>query len=235
MGNKLKDSLGDRMKSSYEDRTRFLLPRRSYTIIRLDGKAFHTYTRGCNKPFDFKLIEAFRGAAKILFDQIQGAQFGYLQSDELSILVTDFVTVDTDAWFDGNIQKIVSISSSILTEAFNRLHGKGKAYFDARVFTIPDEIEVENYFIWRQMDWNRNAIQMLARAHFSHKQCEKKNVAMLKEMLLKEKGVNWEDVLPLHSGIRHGYLISNKNIEGIDFLTMRSALKYFIPKRWPEP
>lgn len=201
----MSDELGDRMKKQYEDRTRYLIPRRTYTIIRLDGKAFHTFTRsGFAKPFDWSLMYYMDETAKFLCKEIQGAKFAYVQSDEISILLTDFETIHTDAWFDGNIQKMASVSAGLATAAFNKVYLKDwdlKIHdletklpsFDARVFSVPDATEVANYFIWRQQDAVRNSIQMAARAVFSHKECNDKNCDELQEMLFKEKGINWSE------------------------------------------
>ena len=192
----MKDDLGNRMKEQYENRTRYFLPRRTYSIIRVDGKAFHTLTRGCAKPFDRTLMTAMQQTAVRLCREIQGARFAYTQSDEISILMCDFDKITTSAWFDGNLQKIVSISSAVATAEFNKnwdCLGQGKsALFDARVFTIPDAVEVENYFIWRQQDATRNSIEMAARALYSHKELHKKNGKVLQDMMHR-KGVNWND------------------------------------------
>jgi tRNA(His) 5'-end guanylyltransferase len=120
----MQDDLGDRMKGNYEDRTRIMLPRRTYTIIRLDGKAFHTYTKGLQKPFDKGLSEDMDNAIIAIMSEIQGAVFAYTQSDEISILVTDFALPTTSAWFDGNLQKMVSVSASLITGEFNRLRAR---------------------------------------------------------------------------------------------------------------
>ena len=176
----MKDELGDRMKSQYEDRTRFFLPRRTYTIIRVDGKAFHTLTKNFKRPFDRTLMDMMDATAKALCKEIQGSCFAYTQSDEISVLLTDFEKITTCAWFDGNIQKMVSVAAACATMAFNEelmrrgLANNHKAMFDARVFTIPDAVEVENYFVWRQNDASRNSVQMAARAAYSHKELEGK-------------------------------------------------------------
>lgn len=192
-----RDSLGDRMKGQYEDRTRYMLPRRSYCVIRVDGKAFHTYTRGCEKPNDKRLAECMDVTAMALCEKAQGAQFAYVQSDEISVLLTDFALPTTDAWFDGNLQKVCSVSASIATAAFNEKAAEhvlpSMALFDSRVFCIPDPVEVENYFIWRQQDATRNSIQGLLQANFSPKQCHGVNMAEAQEMLFAEKGINWND------------------------------------------
>ena len=189
-----RDPLGSRMKGQYEHRARVLLPRRTYTLIRVDGKAFHTYTKGCQRPFDEALMRHMDYAAVELCRQAQGAQVGFVQSDEISVLLTDFASEKTDAWFDGNIQKIASISASIVTAHFNALRaGHGVAYFDARVWSVPDPTEVENYFIWRQQDATRNSISMLAQHHFSHADLQSKSGAEMQEMLMHWHNVNWND------------------------------------------
>lgn len=190
------ESLGDRMKGQYEDRSRFMLTRRTFTILRADGKAFHTFTRRFEKPYDLRIVEAMDAAMLALCEEAQGATFGYVQSDEISVLLADFQTVNTDAWFDGNLQKIVSVAASVCTRAFNDIigvMGAGGALFDCRAFTIPDPVEVVNYFIWRQQDATRNSIQGLAQAHFSAKQLHGVNNEQAQEMLFREKGINWND------------------------------------------
>lgn len=119
----MKDPIGDRMKSLYEDRTRFSLPGKNYIIIRLDGKAFHTLTKQLKfkKPFDDNFIEMMNETTKYLCKNIQGVVLGYVQSDEISLVLQDFKNINTTAWFDGNVQKIASISASMATAVFNSL------------------------------------------------------------------------------------------------------------------
>jgi len=160
-----KISIGTRMKNNYEDRYRFKLTRRMPVIIRLDGKAFHTLTRNCQKPFDDLFNNAMIFVMSHLLGEFQGAKCGYQQSDEISILLTDFDALQTEAWFDYNIQKIASVSAGYASAWFTShyLNDGEIAVFDSRVFNIPKE-EVCNYFIWRQKDWLRNSIQMIGRA-----------------------------------------------------------------------
>jgi tRNA(His) 5'-end guanylyltransferase len=221
----MKDELGDRMKSQYEDRTRFSLPRRTYTIIRLDGKAFHTYTRGLKKPFDRDLYEDMDNAIIAMLPEIQGAVFAYTQSDEISILLTDFALPTTSAWFDANLQKMCSVGASIITAEFNRvrmlrhrplkcppLDGSERlclsevpmAYFDARVFTIPDRTEVMNYFIWRNQDCSRNSVSMVAQQNFSHTELQGVSTTGIHDML-HAKGINW--ATDFSDGEKNGRLI----------------------------
>lgn len=188
----MRDNLGDRMKDFYESRTKIFLPRRTYAIIRIDGKAFHTYTKGLDRPFDGQLISDMDETACYLCKEIQGAKLGFVQSDEISILLTDFDKLTTDAWFDGNIQKIASISAGMATGKFNMLRPGKIAIFDSRVFTIPSVTEVENYFIWRQQDTVRNSISSVAQSLYSSKELHKINTTEMQEMCFK-KGINWND------------------------------------------
>ena len=196
------DALGDRMKSQYENRTRYYLPRRTYTIVRVDGKAFHTLTRGMEKPFDNHFANCMTGTCEYLFDEMGGSQLAYVQSDEISVLLTDFKEIDTQAWFDGNLQKICSVSASIATAYFNhKISGMDRivpfAHFDSRVFTISDRNEVSNYFVWRTRDAIRNSINMLGQAHFSRNDLDGKNTTEVQDMLMT-KGINWNDIHPRH-------------------------------------
>lgn len=219
-----KDDIGERFKTHYENRWRFMLPRRTYTIIRIDGRAFHTYTRGCERPFDFELIRCFQQTALKMCGSLSGCQFAYGQSDEFSFLLTDFATIHTQAWFDGNLQKIVSITASEFTMWFNVQvpFSRRDAMFDARAFIVPDPEEVANYFIWRQQDATRNSIQMAAQALYSPKELHEKNTDDMQEMLFA-KGVNWND-----------YPIVAKRGTGILKKAVGSTTKTYTDKRTNE-
>ena len=190
------------MKNNYENRHRTKLIRRVPVIIRLDGKAFHTLTRFCDKPFDAGFIAAMEETALNLCNEIQGAKCAYVQSDEISILLTDFDTLVTEAWFDYNLQKIVSVSAAMASVYFSKSWFFNNCFFDSRAFNIPKE-EVANYFVWRQQDWIRNSVQMLARVYYSHKELHKKNTNDIHEMLY-QKGVNWAKTDPV---LRNGTFI----------------------------
>ncbi len=214
------DELGQRMKDDYELRTRTLLPRRTYTLMRLDGKAFHTYTKGFERPYDLRLMRIMDNTAIALCEHIQNAKMAFVQSDEITILLTDFDTIKTDAWFGGNVQKMTSVSASIATAAFNNgmyldeeiLAPMSKvAYFDSRVWTMPTAQEVMNNFIWRQQDATRNSIQMAAQSMYSQKQLHGKNTSELQELMF-QKGVNW-DKYPV--GFKRGRIILKEKIEKV--------------------
>lgn len=188
------DKLGDRIKQDFEDRTRFLLPRRTYGVLRLDGKAFHTYTKGCQQPFDAQLMQDMDQTAIAVCEQVQGAKIAFVQSDEITVVFTDFDTVETHQWFNGNIQKISSVSASMATAYFNQLRASyGKlAFFDARVFAVPIRLEVFNTLLWRQIDAAKNSVQMVARHYLGHKICQGQSTQQLKDLLRKNQ-TPWEN------------------------------------------
>jgi len=220
----MKDDLGERMKE-YEQVTRNTLPKRSYTIIRVDGKAFHTYTKGLERPFDVGLTEDMDATAIALCKGIQNAKFAYVQSDEISVLIADTENINTQPWFGNNIQKMCSISASIATDAFNRARlmrklvvadGAGRfvvteddlinqklALFDSRVYQIPQREEVKNYFIWRQKDCVRNSISSAAQSMYSSKELHRKSTSDMQEMMF-QKDTNWNDY---EDGFKRGRLI----------------------------
>ena len=211
-----RDDLGNRMKIFYEEVPKTRLMRRCPVICRIDGKAFHTFTRGFKRPFDDVFIMTMQETAKYLCENIQGCQLAYTQSDEISLLLIDYQRFETSAWFDYEIQKMCSISASMATVAFNKifrdmvgeLHIKGSleeeyscilykaaqkgAMFDSRVFNIPRE-EATNYFYWRQLDASRNSIQMVGQANFSHRELQFKSCNDIQDMLMTQKGINWND------------------------------------------
>lgn len=196
------NSIGDRIKK-YEEVSRGVLSPRSYVVIRVDGKAFHTFTKHCDKPFDLKLIEAMVATGEKCAKEMQGFKVGYHQSDEFTFILSDLDSYESELWFDREIQKLVSVSASMFTAYFNEIYGSKNAMFDSRAFNVPAE-DVSNVLIWRMRDWERNSIQMLARAHYSAKELHNKKTADLHE-LLYEKGVNWAELSPQ---LKNGTLIT---------------------------
>ena len=219
MGNR--DSLGNRMKEYYESIPKTKLMRRTPVAIRIDGRSFHTFTRGFKKPFDNILRESMEETMLYLCKNIQGCVLGYHQSDEITLILIDYKTLESDAWFDFEVQKLCSISASMATMKFNQIFNQkvydyvtpmteennleekdycgaltkavfAGAQFDARCFNIPRE-EVCNLIYWRQLDAIRNSIQMVGQANFSHKQLQNKNCTEIKAMLMAEKGIDWNN------------------------------------------
>ena len=189
------DDFGKRMKT-YENSYRFTLPRRMPVILRIDGCHFHTFTKGMDKPFDDKLIEAFWETCKFLGENIMGAKLIYHQSDEISILITNYDTIQTDSWFSNNLQKMASVSASMAAAKFNEVIRKSYpdkelAFFDSRAWVIPQD-EVNNYFTWRQQDASKNSISMAAFANFAHEDLHGLSGNQMQEKLFSEKGINWD-------------------------------------------
>ena len=205
----MNDSLGNRMKE-YEGVPANVLIRKLPVIIRLDGQAFHTFTRTMDKPYDVGFSEVMWTTAVRLCEKVQGCQLAYVQSDEISLLLVDYKKIQSDPWFGYKVQKVVSSAAAIATAAFIRaydsdreeVYGRETAgarfevqpTFDSRCYNLPKE-EVSNYFIWRQRDSERNSIQGLAPAQFSHKDLQNLNNSQLQEKLFSERGINW-DKLP---------------------------------------
>lgn len=192
----------ERRMKQYEAVSSLVLPRRMPFIIRIDGKAFHTFTKGMAKPWDNGLISSLLTTAMMLCRNIQVAKLAYWQSDEISILATDYDSLKTDSWLGKKVQKIVSVSASIATACFNcvireEYPDHPLAFFDARVFVLPRD-EVCNYFVWRQQDAVRNSIQSLAQAHFSHKELHGLSCNLLQDKLMTEKNINWNSLCSLY-------------------------------------
>lgn len=207
-------AIGDRMKLNYEQRHKHLLTKRMPVIVRVDGKAFHTFTRRakCRKPFCDWLMNSMVTAAMRLAKEMQGFKAAYVQSDEASFFMADYDTFATCGWFDYEQNKIESISASIMTSAFNRAFNSSvdsgiDANFDARAFNVPRE-EVANYFLWRALDWERNSVAMYCNSVCSHREMHGKGRADQHEML-HAKGMNWTTDLTARQ--RNGtWLISQK-------------------------
>lgn len=245
-----KDSLGDRMKQ-YEYVTRNYLTRKLPVIIRIDGKAFHSFTRGFKKPFDEVFVKSMQDTMKYLCENIQGCVLGYTQSDEITLVLVDYQSREASAWFDNNIQKMASVSASMATMAFNRFFReeidkyvvlpnasgvqcnwylaatiKG-AMFDSRVFTLPKE-EVVNCLIWRQQDATRNSIQSVGQANFSHNELHGKSCDDIQDMLMIQKGINWNDY-PTH--LKRGSCCI-KHEEVVDIVTENYTFPAVRRKKW---
>ncbi|MCI3277592.1 tRNA(His) guanylyltransferase Thg1 family protein [Streptomyces cylindrosporus] len=185
-------ALAERMKR-HEAAHRSVLPRRTYTLLRVDGRSFHSYLRGAQKPFDTEFMADMDAVAEALCGEITGSVCAYTQSDEISVLVTDFAVENTEPWFGGVTAKWLSLSAALATAVLNERRPGARALFDARVFTLSDPVEVANYLIWRQRDTVRNSIAMAAQAHFSHKRLQGVSAGGMQELLWSEAGVNWND------------------------------------------
>jgi tRNA(His) 5'-end guanylyltransferase len=188
----MSDDFGDRMKmyEGIEAKRAFMpgLP----ICVRIDGRAFHTFTRGMKRPFDTDMANAMIETMKYLVEQTY-ACIGYTQSDEITLIIRD----DVEPLFGGRISKLTSILASMATAKFNEvIHktypNKPLAQFDCRCWQVPNRTEAANELLWRELDATKNSISMAARAYYSDKQLLNKNGSEKQDMLM-EKGVNWND------------------------------------------
>jgi len=240
--------LAERMKG-YEKRNRYYLQRRMPVILRLDMRAGHSFTRGFERPFDEVFIKSMQDTTKYLCENIQNCKLSYQQSDEITLLLIDYDKLNTDCFFDYRVDKLCSIAASMATMAFNKFFrdnvgdylyenyddqyladyikilqnavDKG-AMFDARCFNIPKE-EVTNLVYWRQLDASRNSIQMVGQANFSHKELQNKSCNDIQDMLMTQKGINWND-LPTYQK-RGSCCVRNKIVIETDSVMATAQLR----------
>lgn len=215
------DTLGDRMKS-YEQVTRTVLLPHSWTVLRVDGRAFHAYLRRADKPFDLDFIRDMQLVGADLCREVSGVVYTYGQSDEISLILSD-VDQQSQPWFGGVAQKMASVAAGVATASLIGQRGwSGRPHFDARVFTLPSVVEVANYLIWRQRDAVRNSISMAAQAKFSHAALHGKNSNDMQEMLWAEHGVNWNDY---PDECRRGWVVTRAVREGeVTFTDRRTGV-----------
>jgi len=235
-----KSSLGDRMKS-YENVSRTFLMPKSYVCIRVDGRAFHSWTVGLDRPFDTGLFEDMDLTATYLCENIQNAKIGYVQSDEITIITSNFDSYESETFFGGNIQKISSIVASMATAKFNDLRKtrlntigikrgpENLATFDCRCWNVPNQWEAYNTLIWRQQDAIRNSLSSVAQSLFSHKELHGKNQSMMHEML-HEKSINW--ATDYTDGQKNGRLIIRETFELTETNSDGENKQYIPRKRW---
>lgn len=217
----MKDDIGDRMKG-YESESDTSVALDKPIIVRIDGKRFSRYTAKFKKPFDDRITDAMINVTEALIKQTH-AHLGYTQSDEITLI---FLPKEgkTNIMFEGRVQKIVSVFASIATVAFAQHigeHSKESAYFDARVWNVPDEGEAANTLLWRVMDAERNAVSSIFRHRVGHAQMQNKNV---KEMLeeLEKQGIDIEEY-PSHQ--RSGTIVAREL--SIDQIAIRTKSKRY--------
>lgn len=217
MGKFDKDLLGNRQKT-YEAVYKQTLVQKAPIVIRIDGKAFHSFTKKMAKPFDDLLIDTMQKTTLELCKDLATCKFGYTQSDEITLVCICDDVIKTEGLFKYKAQKIISIVASKATKYFNKIFYENviklennpyeyknvvdiniyknklfEAEFDCRVMNIP-EWDVINNIIWRQQDATRNSIQMLGQAYFTQKELEEKNCSEIMDKLMNEKNINWNNL-----------------------------------------
>lgn len=211
-------TLGDRMKL-FERTTRQVLDRDQYAVVRVDGRAFHSYLRNSPRPFDLTFMEDMDAVGVALCQEISGAVLGYVQSDEVSIVISTVrphvgrtgERTFIHPWFGGQVQKIVSVTASIATATLlQRRPGPALPLFDSRVFNMGTDADVRDYLIWRGRDAVRNSVSMAAQARFDHRDLLGVSTdAML--VMLEEAGEPWESQ---PAGARYGRVIERVTYPG---------------------
>jgi len=192
------EMLAERMKK-YENK--YYLPQNLPVIIRIDGRAFHTLTKNMGKPYDMTFIDMMNKIAICLCERIQNCRMAYLQSDEISLLI--YQEPGETAWFDNEAQKLASVTASTASAMATKFMDSLDEYtlwyskdyiisFDSRAFVLPI-LDVVNYFSWRQMDWERNSLSMLATSFYSQKELNGKKAAEMHDMIHKAGG-NWNNL-----------------------------------------
>jgi tRNA(His) 5'-end guanylyltransferase len=209
----MKDTLGDRIKQYETQTTSDKLINRLPIVCRIDGRSFHTFTKGLKRPYDERLSNLMFETSFFLCKETN-ANCVYTQSDEIS-LVWYSEDIKSQNLFDGKVFKLTSILASLATGFFNKNLSKflpEKSHlmptFDCRVFNLPNSVEVGNYFYWRELDATKNSISMAAQHYYSHKELNGKNGSEKQEMLF-QKGVNWNDY---PSFFKRGTYIQRKRI-----------------------
>jgi tRNA(His) guanylyltransferase len=179
------DEFGDRMKGYEVVETSRRLDVHKPIYARIDGRSFSKFTKGMERPFDMRMTRAMIETTKHLVGETH-ARIGYTQSDEIS-LVYQAEGEDSDVFFAGKVLKMVSVLASMAAAKFASVCPEGYAHklphFDCRVFQLPDRMEASNAVLWRCMDARKNAISMVAQAHFSPKQLHGKRQKDMLEML----------------------------------------------------
>ena len=247
------DELGTRIKELEAITTKIKLMPQLPLYARIDGRSFHTFCRGLKKPFCYELVETMQEVTKFLVAETH-AQLGYVQSDEISLCWLD----PSKAPFDGKLFKLQSVLASLATSKFvNYIYKKYSEIFsseitdddenikswtllcekcqkiipsfDCRVFQLPNEVELANTFVWREIDAVRNSVSMLAQANFSHNELQGKDrKAML--TMLEEKGIRWNE---LEDDLKRGAYwakIPDKVKPDTRIVTRSEVSQYFIPE-----
>jgi tRNA(His) 5'-end guanylyltransferase len=193
-----RDDLGDRCKQFERVEADRRAMRGLPLLARLDGRAFHTFTRGLQRPYDPGMSMAMIETTRTLVQEMV-ALVGYTQSDEITLAWYEPSQSASDYAFDGRFQKLASVLAGMASARFCQLlaeHLPAKVsetpHFDCRIWQVPTLGDAADVFIWREDDATKNSITMAASAHYSDRELDGKSSSAKQEMLW-QKGVNWND------------------------------------------
>lgn len=229
-------TLGEDMKAEEELLRSYVEPKK-YLIVRLDGKAFHSYTKGLDRPYDSQFMDDMDGVAKHLCSSVSNVKMAFVQSDEISLLVTDWSKdKNTQQLLSGQIQKIVSITAATAATAINFLRPptslRSAGVFDSRVVTFSTHNDAESYFVWRQIDGIKNSVSMAAETKFSSRELMGESTASRLQKL-QEVGYPWET---LPEGFKYGRLVTKesylKMVTIPSRVTKKSTQEEVLRTRW---
>lgn len=187
------DDFGDRMKAYESAFTSVKIDPSQYMCVRIDGRGFSKFTKGFIKPFDAKITNAMVTTTKTLVKETH-ASIGYTQSDEITLI---YPPKEGDRIFAGKVSKINSVFASMAAAHFNhhiRMHTDKFAYFDCRVWQVPDETEASNVLLWRVQDARKNSVSSLFRWTAGHRAMDGLDQSQMKEYLLKHHSFDWEAI-----------------------------------------
>lgn len=241
-----RETIEDRMLY-YRSLTDYKLLKNEYVIIMLDGRSFSNYCKQFKKPFDEKFIVIMNEVTKFLCEEIEGCKFAYTQSDEISLLLTDFG--ESDAWFDNRLCKLISISASLAASKFNQLmiadlSSKCKdleefnekvsklklASFDSKAWNLPTENDVFTWFLFRQSDCVKNSKQMVARSQFSQKELNGLTTDDMVNLLINKLGIDWNS---FPDGEKYGRFLYKKEVEINNGEVSFKRNKWFVHEAFP--
>lgn len=196
----------------YRSLTDYKLMPNSYVLVMVDGHCFSKLIKNkFDKPFDDLFINMMNETAMYLCENIQGAKFAYTQSDEISILITDFDTPKTDSFFSFRLCKMQSLIAAMATAKFNQMYAKlandykgfdlkkfdMKEYptytFDCKVWTVPNANDAYAWFLYRQTDCIKNSKAQTAQTFIPHDTLKHLNADEMINLCKETKGIDWYD------------------------------------------
>lgn len=204
------DNLEDRM-NYFRDLADYKLIPNSYVLAMVDGRGFSSKIKKRFKlPFDDTFIDIMNQVAAYVCKEIQGCKFAFAQSDEISFIITDFDTPESDSFFGYRLCKMQSIIAGLATAKFNQLIWKELLatpcstenlvqmmedqplyHFDCKCWNVPTHNDAIGWILYRQNDCIRNSKQQAAQTYLSHKALVGKHTDEQIELLKREKGIDW--------------------------------------------